>query len=61
MTTHDLLKSFDAGKQVDIAIRDFSKAFDKVLHKKLLHKLDHYGIRGPLHTWLTTYLTQRSM
>ena len=42
-TTHDLLKSFDAGKQVDIAILDFSKAFVKVPHKKLLHRLDHYG------------------
>ena len=60
-TTHDLLTSFHAGKQVDIAILDFSKAFDKVPHKKLLHKLDHYGIRGPLHTWLTTFLTQGSM
>ena len=58
---HGILTSFDAGKQVDIAILDFSKTFDKVSHKKFLHKLDHYGVRGPLHTWLTTFLTQRSM
>ena len=60
-TTHDLLTSFDAGKRVNIAIPDFSKAFNKVPHKNLLHKLDHYSVRGPLYTWLTTFLTQQSM
>jgi hypothetical protein len=34
------------GKQTDLIILDFSKAFDKVPHKKLLRKLDNYGIRG---------------
>ena len=47
--------------QVDTAILSFSKAFDMVSHKKFLHKLDHYGVRGALHIWLTTFLTQRSM
>ena len=50
------------GRQVDVAILDFSKAFDKVPHKKHLHKLDHHSIRvHPLHTWLTTFLAQRSL
>ena len=44
-----------------MVVLDFSKAFDTVPHKKLLHKLDHYGLRGPLHSWLTTFLTNRSM
>ena len=48
-------------KQVDIAISDFLKAFDTVPHRKLLHKLSHYGIAGPLHQWLTTFLTRRTM
>ena len=60
-TTHDLLNSFDQKKQIAIAILDFSKAFDTVLHRKLLHKLSHYGIIGPLHQWLTTFLTRRTM
>jgi hypothetical protein len=37
-TIHDMLQSFDKGKQVDIGILDFSKAFDTVPHDRLLHK-----------------------
>ena len=33
-TADDLLSSFDNNKQIDIAILDFSKAFDTVPHKK---------------------------
>jgi hypothetical protein len=54
-------QSFDKGKQVDIGILDFSKAFDTVPHDRLLHKIDQYGRRGPLHTWLTSCLTERKM
>ena len=50
VTIHDILQSFDKGKQVDIRILDFSKAFDTVPHDRLLHKIDQYGIRGQLHT-----------
>jgi len=56
-----LLKAYDSGTQVDIGILDFSKAFDTVPHDKLLYKLDKYGIKGPLHTWLTSFLTRRHM
>ena len=36
-------------KQTDLIIMDFEKAFDKVPHKRLLHKLDYYamGLEGP--------------
>ena len=40
---------------------DFSKAFDPILHQKLLYKLKQYGIKGPLHRWLANFLTQRQM
>ena len=60
-TAFDLFNSFEREKQMDVAILDFSKAFDTVPHKKLLHKLSLYGITGPLHAWLSNFLTQRSM
>ena len=34
------------GKQTDLILLDFSKAFDKVAHEKLLQKLHFYCIRG---------------
>ena len=58
---HDLLQANDARVQVDIAILDFSKAFDTVPHDKLLHKLDAYGIKGSLHKWLSSFLQERHM
>ena len=61
ITINDLLKSYDKGKQIDMAILDFSKIFDTVPHKKLLHKLDQYEIRGPVRRWLTNFLTKRKM
>ena len=33
------------GKQTGLILLDFSKAFDKVAHEKILLKLHHYGIR----------------
>ena len=58
---HDLLKSNDEGTQTDVVILDFSKAFDTVPHNKLLHKLKHYGITGPVHRWIEKFLTERTM
>ena len=36
----ELLKSLSAGGQIDLAILDFSKAFDVVPHARLLYKLE---------------------
>jgi hypothetical protein len=50
VTIHDMLQSFDRKKQLDIVILDFAKAFDTVSRDRILHKLNNYGIRGPLHS-----------
>ena len=42
---NDIAKSLNDGGQLDAALLDF-KAFDKVNHRKLCLKLEHYGIRG---------------
>ena len=36
---YDIAKAMDEKLQVDTAILDFSKAFDKVAHSRLLYKL----------------------
>ena len=60
-TMRDLFSSFDTGTQTDMAVLDFSKAFDTVPHSKLLTKLPHYGIRGTIREWLNKFLTGRKM
>ena len=61
VTTEDLLRSFDNKIQQDMAILDFSKAFDTVPHKELLNKLHSYGIEGNIHQWLSSFLQNRKM
>ena len=60
VTVNDIARAINNNKQVDAAILDFSKAFDKVAHKHLIDKLDYYGIRGNLLNWLTSFLQNRS-
>ncbi len=47
-------------KQTDIIITDFSKAFDKVPHKRLLYKLQYYGIKGQTLKWIEAFLSTRT-
>ena len=42
-----------------MAVLDFSKAFDTVHHMKILKKLHHYGIRGPIHDCINEFLIGR--
>ena len=39
---------------------DISKAFDRVWHKGLLHKLSTFGVSGSLLKWFSSYLSDRS-
>ena len=45
--------------QCNILLLDFIKAFDKVSHSLLYHKLSHYGVQGPLLSWLKSFLSHR--
>ena len=60
-TIQDILSQQNLGQQIDIAILDFSKAFDTVPHNKLLQKLENYGIDGNINNWLRDFLTNRQM
>ena len=39
-------RELDHGKQIDVLYLDMSKAFDRVSHTKLLHRLRQFGFRG---------------
>ena len=55
----DITESIDNGKDVDIVYLDFSKAFDKVAHRRLIKKLENYGITGTLLNWIQDFRSNR--
>ena len=59
--THNIYKAFDENPSLETrgVFLDISKAFDKVWHKGLLHKLKGYGINGKALGLLENYLTNR--
>ena len=52
-------RAVNSGKEIRVVFLDISKAFDRVWHRGLLHKLKACGIRGKLLDWLKDYLTDR--
>ena len=56
---HSLAESINSKGQTDIIFLDFSKAFDKVCHKKLLSKLQACGIHGENLSWIEGFLFGR--
>ncbi|CAH8526568.1 unnamed protein product [Dicrocoelium dendriticum] len=54
-------ESVDAGAGVDAAYLDFSKAFDRIDHRILLHKLQKYGIGDPVLCLIRDFLVQRHL
>ena len=55
-----LARNLDSSMQTDLLLLDFSKAFDAVPRKRLLMKLEHYGIRGCLAKWIESWLVGKS-
>ena len=52
-------ETFDKGEQLDVSYLDFSKAFDKVPHKRLCLQLKSHGIRGRILNWIQLWLAGR--
>jgi hypothetical protein len=50
----------DKGQSVDVVFLDFTKAFDKVPHKRLLSKLSSFGLSGKLLAWIKDWLLGRT-
>ncbi len=57
--SQDLHQHLENRKQVDMIVLDFSKAFDKVPHHRLLRKLRNYGIHGSTLCWIASFLLGR--
>jgi hypothetical protein len=58
--TADVLKTLQDRKQCDTIVMDFSKAFDKVSHSRLLYKLERVGIDPQTRKWIKSFLTGRT-
>lgn len=50
----------DVGESIDVIYLDYEKAFDKVPIERLLYKLEHFGVRGRLLTWIACFLRNRT-
>jgi len=57
---NDWTLHFRSNSATDIIFIDYSKAFEKVTHSKLIRKLEGYGISGTLLIFLQNFLVNRS-
>ena len=48
------------GKQTDVIVMDFAKAFDKVGHRRLIEKMKYYGVGGKTNKWIEDFLAGQS-
>ena len=53
------MKNLAHGQQTHILIVDFAKAFRKVNHSLLIHKLNQYGSQGEISRWISDFLNNR--
>ena len=56
----DVVTNMQDGLQTDVCVLDFSKAFDKVGHRRLVRKLEWYGIGGSVNRWIADFLRNRT-
>jgi len=50
----------EEGKHFDVVYIDFAKAFDKVNHGILCHKLKQLVIGGKVETWINNFVNDRT-
>ena len=55
----DWSRYIEDGEPIDCVYLDFQKAFDSVPHKRLLKKLEGYGVHGTLLSWIRGFLSDR--
>jgi len=55
-----ILEYLEQGQNIDVIYLDFAKAFDKVDHGILAHKLKSLGISGKIGVWLHNFLFGRT-
>ena len=53
-------QALDSGKEVRAVFCDISKAFDRVWHRGLIHKLRAAGVTGEVLAWFKDYLSNRN-
>ena len=58
-TLQDFFDTLEAGGRLDAVVLDFSKAFDKVPHERLMSKLLHCGVQGSTRRWIRHWLIGR--
>lgn len=58
--TNYISKHIQSGGLIDLIALDFSKAFDKVTHLLLCHKLERYGFSMDIVRWFKAFLTGRT-
>ena len=57
--TERIKQTIDRGNFACGVFIDLKRTFDTVNHTIMLHKLEHYGIRGIPLQWFKSYLTDR--
>ena len=56
----DLAKGLNAKSQIDLVRFDLSKAFNKVPHHRLFHKIQQYGVNGSTLSCIKDFLHDRT-
>ena len=59
--THRVSEALDKGRETRTVVLDISKAFDRMWHKGVLHKLSSYGICGYVLGIIKSFLSDISL